>query len=60
MSEEKDNTYNKDLCRTYRYQLSSSGPIVKSQKSKLGPEIGVVVMAWPTHHPRHHITFFEL
>ena len=33
---------------------------VKSQKSKLDPEVGVV-MAWPTTHPpTHHTTFFEL
>ena len=40
----------------FKSVLSSSGPIDKRQKTKLGPEIGFV-MAPPT---THHATFFEL
>ena len=32
---------------------------VKSLKSKLDPEVGVV-MGWPTTTHHHHTTFFEL
>ena len=38
------------------YNCQAQGQTLKS-KSKLGPELGVV-MAWPTHHPP--LNFFEL